>query len=69
MSIKYPSIPIYAAMYAVNVTRTAPLPLVSGCRNSGDIVLQPKGPGLALPQVLTHHTIEAGGAEAGAELI
>ena len=34
-SIKYSSIPIFAAMYAVNVTSQAQLPLVSGCRNSG----------------------------------
>ena len=34
-SIKYSSIPIFAAMYAVNVTSPAQLPLVSGCRNSG----------------------------------
>ena len=36
LSIKYSSIPIFAAMYAVNVTSPAQLPLVSGCRNSGD---------------------------------
>ena len=35
-SIKYTSIPIFAAMYAVNVTSPAQLPLVSGCRNSGE---------------------------------
>ena len=35
-SIKYSSIPIFATMYAVNVTSPAQLPLVSGCRNSGD---------------------------------
>ena len=36
-SIKYCSIPIFAAMYAVNVTSPAQLPLVSGCRNSGAV--------------------------------
>ena len=34
--IKYSSIPIFAAMYAVNVTSPAQLPLVSGYWNSGD---------------------------------
>ena len=33
--IKYSSIPIFAAMYVVNVTSPAQLPLVSGCQNSG----------------------------------
>ena len=32
-------IPIFAAMYAVNDTSPAQLPLVSGCRNSGDKAL------------------------------
>ena len=32
------SIPIFTAMYAVNVTSPAQLPLVSGCQNSGDIL-------------------------------
>ena len=39
-SIKYSSISIFAAMYAVNVTSPAQLPLVSGCRNSGDMDCQ-----------------------------
>ena len=30
-------IPIFAAMYAVNVTSPAQLPLVSGCQNSGEL--------------------------------
>ena len=33
--IKYSSIPIFAAMYAVSVTSPAQLPLLSGCQNSG----------------------------------
>ena len=41
LSIKYSSIPIYAAMYKVNVTGPAQLPLVSGCRNSGDYSAPP----------------------------
>ena len=38
LSIKYSSIPIFAAMYAVNVTSPAQLPLVSGCQNSSPFV-------------------------------
>ena len=41
--IKYFSIPIFAAMYAANVTSPAQLPLVSGCRNSGDLGPSEKG--------------------------
>ena len=37
-SIQYFSIHIFTAMYAVNVTSPAQLPLVSGCRNSGESV-------------------------------
>ena len=36
LSMKYSSIPIFAAMYAVNVTSPTQLPSMSGCRNSGD---------------------------------
>ena len=34
--MKYSSIPIFAAMYAVNVSSPGQLPLVSGCQNSGE---------------------------------
>ena len=37
LSIKYSSIPIFAAMYKVNVTSQAQLPLVNGCQISGDL--------------------------------
>jgi hypothetical protein len=40
-SIKFSSTPICAAIYKVNVTSPAQLPLVSGCRNSGaEVVLR-----------------------------
>ena len=35
LMLEYSSIPIFAAMYAVNVTSPAQLPLVNDCRNSG----------------------------------
>ena len=34
--VKYSSIPIFAALNAVNVTSPVQLPLVSGCQNSGE---------------------------------
>ena len=55
-SIKYSSIPIFAAMYAVNVTSPAQLPLVSGCRNSGGKCIG--GLGAKINQLINRHLCE-----------